>query len=782
MTECHDRGAILVAAMFDAFLSIYKARIADLLRIATGGSGVLPEGNLHPDLVNRLAAEAAKTAGSILRMAIRALDYCPPVDITFGEYLRALVTADADLMPDDPRGYRIAVIEAFRRRGIYPPDVRTLAADSLRWQSPEERLPRFSERLPFRELLVLLKLGGETPDSRTGDQADYLPALAWQSSANRKVIRRLSEKFQGLAHTWLIKKLLDEQGQPSDRKLVEALGLELGPAYGKGSICRSKSTGLPTLEVHSLRVSYRPTQDGRTINDLVLEIIQRRRGYIDEKVQKAAESLPHDSPEWDEPPYKPHDFVVLGGCTLLVNGETGTARHCVIKPIGSEPRLVRQRAYARGSARALAEYDLFAPAPPTGASSRSPPSTAHGDTAPAEEPTAMAKKKPKPAKPPRDRDGGARRRTPGPGGPKPPRGRLAAVNGGSCRDPVGRSPHGAAAGGRHGPHVSHRAGRLFPPGLPPGQSPTRAAPRRVLHAHRLRRLPQHARTGQRDADPPHRRRYQGGHRRSDRPPGHHPRTLGSHLGVPPGPGPGHLPNDRVGEALDGLDREPGLPAGAGPARRPAGHAAAPWSARWRRCGPGGMFGEWSRRTPGRDLVEKVLDFFGDQLEGSSASGQGFAASGPGARKSVQSEEAMEWIRDTYGKGKRAFPRPGDGPETLDGVEGARIYILGPPEDQVLIRRHEPSSTTAQVYPKAMAAALEISFFAPFGVVPMHPDESESSEAAGRACESCQPFDRRYRIATAAVDSARRSAERKKAARVRQEPGRASPVPRDVLRP
>ena len=100
-TEPHDRGAILVAAMFDAFLSIYKARIADLLRIATGGSGVLPEGNLHPDLVNRLAGEATKTAGHILRMAIRALDYCPPVDITFGEYLRALVTADDDLVPDD---------------------------------------------------------------------------------------------------------------------------------------------------------------------------------------------------------------------------------------------------------------------------------------------------------------------------------------------------------------------------------------------------------------------------------------------------------------------------------------------------------------------------------------------------------------------------------------------------------------------------------------------------------------------------------------------------------
>jgi hypothetical protein len=53
LTEPHDRGAILVAAVFDAFLTIYKARIANLLRIASEGTGVLPAGQLHPDLINR---------------------------------------------------------------------------------------------------------------------------------------------------------------------------------------------------------------------------------------------------------------------------------------------------------------------------------------------------------------------------------------------------------------------------------------------------------------------------------------------------------------------------------------------------------------------------------------------------------------------------------------------------------------------------------------------------------------------------------------------------------
>ena len=70
--EPHQRGSILVSAIFEAFLIIYKRRIQDLLRIATSGTGILPDGELHPDLVNRLANEAAKSSQHILNMCIRA--------------------------------------------------------------------------------------------------------------------------------------------------------------------------------------------------------------------------------------------------------------------------------------------------------------------------------------------------------------------------------------------------------------------------------------------------------------------------------------------------------------------------------------------------------------------------------------------------------------------------------------------------------------------------------------------------------------------------------------
>jgi hypothetical protein len=142
VTEPHDRGSILVAAVFDAFFTTYQQRIEDLLRIATGGTGRLPRGDLHPDLVNRIAREASRAADSILTMCIRAFEYLPPVDIRFGDYLRAVVTADYDLVAEEGFAQRQAMIEAFRLRGIYPDDVPSLSEDSLLWARPDEKLKK----------------------------------------------------------------------------------------------------------------------------------------------------------------------------------------------------------------------------------------------------------------------------------------------------------------------------------------------------------------------------------------------------------------------------------------------------------------------------------------------------------------------------------------------------------------------------------------------------------------------------------------------------------------
>lgn len=46
--ECHDRGAILLAALFDAFGTIYRHRTRDLLRTASNGTGVLHKRGAGP--------------------------------------------------------------------------------------------------------------------------------------------------------------------------------------------------------------------------------------------------------------------------------------------------------------------------------------------------------------------------------------------------------------------------------------------------------------------------------------------------------------------------------------------------------------------------------------------------------------------------------------------------------------------------------------------------------------------------------------------------------------
>jgi len=109
-----------------------------LFRIATSGTGKLPEGEIHPDLTRQLAAEAARCADRVLQMCIRAIDYCPPVDITFGGFLRGITTADLDVAPEEKASFRLVFIESFREWGIYPRGVSSMGADALAWPTGEE--------------------------------------------------------------------------------------------------------------------------------------------------------------------------------------------------------------------------------------------------------------------------------------------------------------------------------------------------------------------------------------------------------------------------------------------------------------------------------------------------------------------------------------------------------------------------------------------------------------------------------------------------------------------
>jgi len=299
--EPHERGAILVGAVFDAFLAIYERRSADLLRLATGGSGVLREGAIHPDLVNRLSSEAARSAQHVLTMCIRALDYCPPTDITFGEYLRAIISADCDMVADDDLNYRVAFIEAFRRRGICPGGVRTLSVESLVWRGPQDE-----ERPPSPALSDILE--------RLRSHA-----AAHSYATTRAEVFQLQRAMRRQIHEWLVEHFARGRAGKAD-----AAFLGLDPERG--------------FEVHTARFAQRTSPDGASVPQLVVGILQRRFVRVD----------PFDAREGSMP--------FEGGCTLVANLNRKETRYCVRKSLSSEGRLRGQRelvSRSRGTSRGV---------------------------------------------------------------------------------------------------------------------------------------------------------------------------------------------------------------------------------------------------------------------------------------------------------------------------------------------------------------------------------------------------------------------------------------------
>jgi hypothetical protein len=108
--EPHRRGEILVAAVMRAFLQVWVARIGQLGKVDRSW---LDRG--------RVAEEGADVADYLLTMAIRALDYTPPVHIDFGDFLSAMLTADVEVRPNDTRyGFRRLLIESFAKYGLAP--------------------------------------------------------------------------------------------------------------------------------------------------------------------------------------------------------------------------------------------------------------------------------------------------------------------------------------------------------------------------------------------------------------------------------------------------------------------------------------------------------------------------------------------------------------------------------------------------------------------------------------------------------------------------------------
>ncbi len=318
--ECHARGAVLVATIFDAFQRIYNFRTRDLVRIATNGTGVLPEGSISRDLVHRLAGEAAEIAEHLLHICIRALDYCPPNDITFGSYLRALITADVDIAPEDETGYRLALIEAFRARGIFPSRVNSLSVDSLCWNAPE-----FTSK------------ERDTIDWLAKKMKSDIRSLV--ETRDREEIYKRSRAAQARFHTLLTGKSLKLGGQERE-DFLNKLGMTSRPVsllFGESSAAvrflrngRPDNGYVPPIEVHTIRPSFRAGREGRQVEQVMVTLTQSVTADIGQKGS-------------------PRNMVFRGGCSLILSfGSLNTVEHVIVKNITSYHRFQQQEKYRNG--------------------------------------------------------------------------------------------------------------------------------------------------------------------------------------------------------------------------------------------------------------------------------------------------------------------------------------------------------------------------------------------------------------------------------------------------
>lgn len=338
----HDRGAILVAAVFRAFLLIYRERTADLFRIATQGTGTLPEGEIHPDLTARLSQEAARCADRVLQMCVRAIDYCPPVHITFGGFLRGVITADLDFAPED-RESRIVFIESFREWGIYPLGISSMGVDTLAWPTGEELIQELAaDRLLEHE-----------PDQLSGKLDKFVQQASgrWNLESDRFAVWEELAELRARLHDWLVK------GDALGRDYARIFGLEIDPSRAPSTVSRKQNR--PAFEVHAVRPAIRRTARGMSKTDLVIEITQRRDGYFSKDEQDRMDDLPANSRGKRTPP----DFYYRAGATILVDPATSDVRRVIHTPgtIVDDDELGRVRDYLLSEGGLSNAFDGRAP-------------------------------------------------------------------------------------------------------------------------------------------------------------------------------------------------------------------------------------------------------------------------------------------------------------------------------------------------------------------------------------------------------------------------------------
>ncbi len=318
----HERGSILVATLFRAFTLLYKNQTSDLFKIANLDAETAK--NLSVELVNRLADEACSLADRLLQICIQALDFLPPTDVTFGNYLRALITADFEMAPRDESGFRIAIIQAFAAWGIYPENVTSLSEKAIIWSGS-----RYENHEKYNILTSLLD------EHRSNIIQLLLKENRKEYYIAMKVLnKQLHDEF--LQPTFSISSKEYQRLGDDWEVFIKSLGLTLEPKpthkYDKTKTVNWYSNENATrtnVQIASTRIVNRTSREGIRKNQLIVTIIQTFR--VKDK---------------NDPLY---GLKYRGGSTLILDlTQNGTSNYIIHKNINSEDRLQKQLDYQRG--------------------------------------------------------------------------------------------------------------------------------------------------------------------------------------------------------------------------------------------------------------------------------------------------------------------------------------------------------------------------------------------------------------------------------------------------
>jgi hypothetical protein len=212
---------------------------------------------------------------------------------------------------DDSRDYRLAFIDAFRKRGIYPNGIKHLSVESLSYPEPDTKnLQELFDILvdflrDYRNEIIYTKKRNEIFDINR-------KYIAGSYDTDRKIFglhRRLGitarqntidfEKLTGImfSNNW------------------QSLGIPTSNAYaGKG----------PSFSVNSLHLASRVGPTGNQRNQIIVSLVQRAQISIDKNKKDWPKITPGETDL---------GFVVNGGCTLIFDLDTLKLRYAITKPL-----------------------------------------------------------------------------------------------------------------------------------------------------------------------------------------------------------------------------------------------------------------------------------------------------------------------------------------------------------------------------------------------------------------------------------------------------------------